>query len=147
MAALAHIAVGLAASRAVPKPPSMSQFKHMVVFVLLADALDLIWRVLCLAGIEHDPSPGPWSHGLFMSVVWSAIAVLVAWRVSDSVRTGVLVGLVVYSRWVLDYITHPMTALIPSDPVLLLLFDGSPEVGLGLYRTRLGVYLCESGSF
>src|SRR5207237_696934 len=83
----------------VPKPPSMSQFKHVVVFVLLADALDLIWRVLCLAGIEHDPSPGPWSHGLFMSVVWSAIAVLVAWRVSDSVRTGVLVGLVVYSHW------------------------------------------------
>ena len=139
MAALVHLGIGLATTRAAPKV-------HVAVLVLSAYALDFIWHIFCFAGIEHYPSPGPWSHGLFMSFVWSAIAALLAWGISRSVRTGALVGLVVYSHWVVDFITHPMTALIPTDPGLPLLFNGSPGVGLGLYKNILVVYICECGA-
>src|SRR5208337_3623958 len=63
-----------------------------------------------------------------------------------SLRAGVVVGLMVFSHWVLDFITHPIPFSsfsfrtwhwdyghpLPSD--LALLFHGSPVVGLGLYN-------------
>jgi len=39
-------------------------------------------------------------------------------------RTSIVIGLLVFSHWVLDFIAH--------DSDLPLLFNGSPLVGLGL---------------
>jgi membrane-bound metal-dependent hydrolase YbcI (DUF457 family) len=138
MAALVHAGIGLGITRWAPRV-------HVAVLVLSAYALDLIWHALCFVGIEHYPSPGPWSHGLFMSSVWSIIVVLVAWVSSRRFGTAVLIGVVVFSHWIVDFITHPMTALIPSDPGLALFFNESYGVGLGLYRSKLAFYLCEAG--
>jgi len=137
MAALVHAGIGLGITRWAPKV-------HVAVLVLCAYALDLIWHALCFVGVEHYPSPGPWSHGLFMSVVWSIVGVLVAWGWSRNLRTGVLIGLVVFSHWIVDFITHPMTALIPTDLGLALFFNESHGVGLGLYKSKLAFYICET---
>ena len=66
MAALVHVGIGLAASHAASQV-------HVAALILCAYALDIIWNVLCFVGVEHYPSIGPWSHGLFMSCVWSGI--------------------------------------------------------------------------
>lgn len=72
----------------------------------------------------------PWSHGLFMSVIWALLAAGVAYLIYRDRRIAGVIGLVVISHWCLDFIVHP--------PELPLLFNGSPMVGLGLWTTAPG---------
>lgn len=48
-------------------------------------------------------------------------------------RTSIIIGLVVFSHWVLDFIVHPQE--------LPLLFGGSPMVGLGLWIFQPGLVI------
>jgi hypothetical protein len=144
MAGLAHLGVGLAAKRAAPTVP-------VGVLIAAAYGIDIVFGVFWLAGVERIPGPGvqtdnPWSHGLFMAVVWSLSAGLVGARVSRSGRTGVVLGLVVLSHWIVDFVSHPMTAVFPADRGLPLLFEGSRLVGLGLWKSPLGVNIGEYGT-
>jgi hypothetical protein len=48
-----------------------------------------------------------------------------------------VIGLLVFSHWVIDFITHPMGAILggtPLPPDLPLFFNSSSNVGLGLYN-------------
>jgi hypothetical protein len=74
-----------------------------------------------------------------MAVVWSVLAVVLAGRVYHSQRAGIVIGLVVFSHWVLDLI---------SWNNLYLFFEGSPKVGLGLFKSMGGGFtLVEVGLF
>ena len=96
------------------------------------------------AGVE---TVSYWSHSLFMSVVWSLLAGFLVWLISRNIRTSMFIGAMVFSHWVIDFISHPMTAAFPNDTGLPLFFlEGSPLVGLGLWRTQLGVDIGEYGS-
>ena len=44
-----------------------------------------------------------------------------------------MIGLVVFSHWILDFIVHP------AD--LPILFNGSPRVGLGMWTSGTGLIL------
>jgi hypothetical protein len=83
-----------------------------------------------------------WSHGLFMAAVWSMIAFALAALILRDRRTSLAIGLLVFSHWVLDFISHPMFSTIPDLP---LFFTGSPKVGLGLYRTAAPAILIDLG--
>ena len=129
MASMTHLGVGLAAKRVAPKTP-------VWVLIVAAYVIDFIWVAFYFLGIEHMPEDGvassnPWSHGLFMALVWSLLAGLIAFWVSRKQSTGLVIGLLVFSHWVVDFISHPMTAVFPHDIGLPLLFEGSPLVGLG----------------
>ncbi len=129
---IAHLAAGLAAKPVAPKA-------SLGVLLLASEAIDILWIALFLAGIENFRS-SPWSHGLFMSVVWSLLAALLAWRFYRDFQTGAVIGLVVLSHWVLDFISHPMGALgMGHQPDLPLFFAGSPKVGLGVYNSVVGM--------
>ncbi len=147
MALFAHIGVGFAAKPAAPKVP---------LFILLIAAIFLDILCLCVflpLGIENI-SPEHfsiyWSHGLFMSIVWSAAAGILGAVIFHKKRAGIVIGLVVFSHWVLDFISHPMLNFIShpmvlSKPDIPLLFNGSPKVGLGLYSTITGELITEFG--
>jgi len=144
MAALGHLGVGLAAKRIAPEIP-------VGYLVLGAYVLDVLWFAFYFAGIHQHPKQGymyptAWTHSLLTATIWSALAALVAIRLVHSTRAGVIFGLVVFSHWVVDFITHPMTALAPQDEGMPLWFHGPPMVGLGLYRTMFGVYAGEFGT-
>ena len=81
-----------------------------------------------------------------MAVVWSVLAAIIAWFISRNNRISVIIGLLVFSHWVVDFISHPMTAVFPGDTGLPLLFEGSPTVGLGVWGTQLGVNIGEYGT-
>lgn len=134
-----HLGVGLAAKPAAPK--------LVLVFLLVAsEALDLLSFLFFSLGIE-DPGisqtnlsqgvqiivPGSiaWSHGLFMAVIWSAFFGSIVYLVFKDRRVGVIISLVVFSHWVLDFLVH--------GPDLPLLFEGSPKVGLGLWTSGPGL--------
>jgi hypothetical protein len=141
---MAHLGVGLAAKRVAPKTP-------VWILILAAYAIDFIWAVFYFLGIEHSAAdgvaaPNPWSHGLFMALVWSLLAGVIAFWFSHKRGAGLVIGLLFFSHWVVDFISHPMTAVFPADTGLPLLFAGSPLVGLGVWSTQLGVNIGEYGT-
>jgi hypothetical protein len=128
----------LAAKTTINKVPLWS----VVLAAYTNDILKLGFRVVGLEqnGSSHiDVKQGikifttaniPWSHGLFMSAVWALLAAGIAYLIYRDRRTAGVIGLVVISHWLLDFIVHP--------PELPLLFNGSPMVGLGLWNTAPG---------
>ncbi len=124
MTPIGHLAIGFAFKPAGPR---------IQLGVLLAASwlLDILYFIFAFAGLESvanltNPGavPSPYSHGLFMALIWTGLAGLLAWRIYHSRRAGLVIGLVVFSHWVLDFI---------SWNNLFLFFDGSPQVGLGLF--------------
>lgn len=139
MGLLGHCAVGLAAKPVACKVP-------LGILLLAPLILDILAITFAFAGIESGNTGNPWSHGLFMSLIWSLAAALVCARIYGDYRTGAVIGLVVFSHWVLDLVSHPIPFSSfswrnwqwdfghPMPPDLPLLFGGSPRVGLGLYN-------------
>lgn len=139
---LGHFAVGFAAKRVAPRT-------SLGLLVGASLLLDLIWPLLLLAGVERarvDPGNTvvtplafehyPLTHSLAAVVGWSALAAALVW--ARSRRAAVVVGLLVASHWVLDWVTHR-----PDLP----LFPGGPEVGLGLWGSLPGTLLVEGALF
>ena len=125
MTPIGHLAMGFAAKKIGPKIP---------LGVLLAAAwlLDILYFIFAFAGLDSlesisNPGTGasPWSHGLFMAVIWSLAAGLLAWRIYRHRGAGVVMGLVVFSHWLLDFVSWDNQ---------LLFFKGSPQVGLGMFK-------------
>ena len=80
-----HIGVALAAK---PLAPRVS----VGVLLVAAVAMDVLCGVFIALGIEHvDIATGissiPWSHGLFMSVIWSLITFILAFVITRDVKT------------------------------------------------------------
>ena len=139
-----HLAVALGTKRAEPTLPLWA----LVGAVFL---LDLMWPVLLLVGIETvRVSPGdtafthlafdhyPWTHSLAMSIAWAAGAAGLARSFGVSGSGALILGALVLSHWVLDFLTHR-----PDLP----LWPGGPAVGLGLWDSVPGTIAVEGGAF
>jgi len=101
MGPIGHFSVGLAAKPTAPKVP-------LGILLLATWILDVLAIAFGFAGIEGVKIGVPWSHGLFMSVIWSLVAALLVARIYREYRAGAVVGLLVFSHWVLDFISHPI---------------------------------------
>jgi membrane-bound metal-dependent hydrolase YbcI (DUF457 family) len=140
-----HTAVALAAKVRVPEI-------SLGWWVAAAFALDLVWPILLLAGIEHvsivagatafNPlvfDSYPWSHSLLMSCVWGIGAAAIARFRGRSFRVALLFAIVVVSHWLLDFVSH-----VPDMP----LWPGeSPRLGLGLWQSVPATLLIEGLMF
>lgn len=117
MSPTGHLAIGFTAKKYAPQIP-------VVVFLIAAYAIDLIYFIFLALGIDtfdYDP----WSHSLFMAILWSISAGLITLFFSRKFRNGFVIGLVVFSHWILD--------IIVWDNVPIF-FDKTHRVGLGLYN-------------
>jgi membrane-bound metal-dependent hydrolase YbcI (DUF457 family) len=141
---IGHNAVGFASKRAAPR---LSLGWLMAAPMLL----DLIWPILLLAGVEHVRiHPGdtkltaldfydyPWTHSLLMSLVWSVAFAAICFAVTRYARGAAVVGVGVFSHWVLDFITH--RADLP-------LWPGGPKAGLGLWNVPAAELAIEAALF
>ena len=116
------------------------------VLFIAVQFLDYIWATLVLLGIEKlrvikgftagsmlDSYFHPYSHSLIAAILWSFVAAI-AYKTVCS-RHGCLyrkyaaliVGLAVFSHWVLDLIAHPRD---------LAICDNTWKVGFGLWNYR-----------
>jgi membrane-bound metal-dependent hydrolase YbcI (DUF457 family) len=142
---IGHFAVGFASKRAATRASLGAMFAA-------AQFADLLWPILLLAGVERVAiEPGataftplvfahyPWSHSLAMLVLYGVIAGLAygAWKKDG--RAGLVIGLLVVSHWILDYVTH--------RPDLPLYPGGTQRYGLGLWNSPTGTVAVESVLF
>ncbi|MFX0123583.1 MAG: hypothetical protein ACFFAE_08060 [Candidatus Hodarchaeota archaeon] len=146
MAGLTHLAVGLSSKKVNPKVSIW-----MLVFCVYL--IDILFMIFMIMGIEQLPLPdqvgtAPWSHSLFMAMIWSVLITLIALQFFHNSQKSIILGLLVFSHWVIDFISQPMTFLFPNSPSPLLHpFGGAPSIGLGVWSTGTGVLLGEFGSF
>ena len=128
-----HYGVSFAAKKAEPGVP-------LWVLFIAVQLLDVLWAPFVLLGIEKVRIvPGitasnpldlyymPYTHSLVAAIGWSVVAFL-AYRLtvrSAPTRAAVIVGLAVFSHWVLDFLVHR-----PDLP----LYDNTAKVGLGLWN-------------
>jgi membrane-bound metal-dependent hydrolase YbcI (DUF457 family) len=140
-----HTAVALAAKS---RMPSVS----LGWWVAAAFALDLLWPIFLLLGIERvSIVPGatafnplvfdayPWSHSLVMACVWGLLLGAIArWRGVTLAGAGLLAAVVV-SHWLLDYLTHA--------PDMPLWPGASPRLGLGLWDSIPATLIIEGLMF
>jgi hypothetical protein len=137
-----HLALAFAAKRSMPAV-SLGWLMAAVT------ALDLLWPLFLLAGIEHvRVQPGataftplvfsayPWSHSLLTAVGWGAAFAALARLGRVPARAGWLLAPLVVSHWLLDWITHA-----PDMP--LWPWDGAPRYGLGLWRSIPATFVVE----
>lgn len=136
-----HLAVALAGRKASPRT-------SLVWFVVAANLVDLIWPIFLLVGLERvriDPGNTaftplafesyPWTHSLLMGVLWGAALAGVARCFGVSARAAALIGAVVASHWVLDFVTH--------RPDLPLWPWPSGSYGLGLWNFVTATFAIE----
>ena len=130
---IGHFGVGFAGKK-IDKNPSLG------TMFLAAQFLDLIWPVFILIGLEKVKiEPGisaanpldfvyyPFSHSLFIVLIWGFLFGLVYYLVKKNIRSAVVLGLLVLSHWILDFIVH-----IPDLPI----FPWSNfKVGMGLWNS------------
>lgn len=136
-----HLGIGFAAKPVAPKAP-------LWVLLLASEAIDFLCIGFAALGIEKlsvtqmnfekglqtiIPGSVPWSHGLLMALVWSVVFALISYLFYRDRMVGVVVGLVVFSHWVLDFITYP-----PDLPIFL---HNSPKLGLSLWTSGPGIIL------
>jgi len=141
---IGHYALAFAAKRVAPR----TSLGTLVAAPTLAD---LLWPVFLLLGSEHvtfTPASDPFlnltfdtypiSHSLLTLIGWGLLfAVLYQMRTHYG-RGAFVVGLLVVSHWVLDYIVH-----IPDLP----LYPGVPKLGLGLWNSVGGPVIVKTAMF
>lgn len=143
---IGHYALALGAKRIAPGVSLGTLF-------FACQFADLLWPTLLVLGLEAvEIDPGntlvtplnfvsyPYSHSLVMLLLWSALLALLyrairGWR-PISVTT---VGVLVFSHFVLDFITH--------RPDLPITISGAQRVGLGLWNYPGTALATESALF
>ena len=128
---IGHFGLGFGAKPAAPKTSLGTLF-------LATQFIDLLWPTLLLVGLEEVRiAPGitrftpldfthyPLSHSLLMVAVW-ALLFAATYSLARRFRTGAMVcGVLVFSHWLLDLITHrPDLPIAPMSDL---------RVGLGLW--------------
>jgi hypothetical protein len=133
MAGIEHMGAGFAAKWLERKVP-------LAVLLIACEVLDILWIIFTLMGLE-SMEHAYWSHSLLMAAVWSVAGGIIAAIVFKGPRAGVVVGGLIFSHWILDFISHPMTFQAAVAKGLPLYFSDTPLVGLGLYSTLWGLII------
>ncbi len=109
-------------------------------YIFASQFIDLLWPILLILGVEKvnvvpDGKPFntlgfiyyPFSHSLLGVVFWGVLVGGIYYLIKKNLKGSVILGLLVVSHWVLDFITH-----IPD----LQIFPWSNyKVGLGLWNS------------
>jgi len=120
--------------------------------IFAAEFLDFLFSFLVLIWVEHlrilhdgsaftrlDLYHYPISHSLLFSVFWSFLIGGIYFLRRKNKTGAVILGCVVFSHWILDFITH--TPDLPVIPGM------TPYVGLGLWNSTAGTIFIESVLF
>lgn len=137
---IGHFALALGAKKAAPRA-------SLGTMVLAAQWLDFLWPFFLLLHLEQvrivpgitrfspmDFVSFPYTHSLVAALGWGVLFGAVFYAVRRRGRDAIILGVLVFSHWVLDWLTHR-----PDLP----LYPGGPRVGLGLWNSVFGTLAVE----
>jgi len=143
-----HYSVAFAATSEKNKIP-------LWVLFVAVQFLDYIWATLVLLGIEKlrvikgftagsmlDSYFHPYSHSLITAILWSIVAAIAYKGLCSRLgfaytkSAALIVGVAVFSHWILDLIAHPRD---------LPIYDNTWKVGFGLWNYRDPEFALEIG--
>lgn len=117
---IGHFGLSFAAKKAAPNVSLATLF-------VATQFVDMLWPFLLVFNIEQVAiTPGytkmnafeflhyPYTHSLFMGIIWGIVVGLVYWFFKKDVRGAWVVGLCVLSHWFFDLVVH--TADLPITP-------------------------------
>jgi membrane-bound metal-dependent hydrolase YbcI (DUF457 family) len=129
---IGHIALGLAAKRAVPRV-------SLAMLIAAAQLADILWPVFIAIGLEQVRiAPGftaftpfdfisyPYSHSLLFLILWGLLLGFGYRAATGDRRAFFILAALVVSHWVLDFVTHARD---------MPLYPGSEKFGLVLWRS------------
>jgi membrane-bound metal-dependent hydrolase YbcI (DUF457 family) len=142
---IGHFGLGFGAKRIAPV--------SLGVLFAACQWADLLWPTLVLVGVERvEVDPGntavtplnfvayPYSHSLEALGLWAVAAAVVYWFIRrSSLSASFVIGGLVLSHWVLDWITHRRD--------MPLTVSGSERVGLSLWNSVPGTVIVETVIF
>jgi len=142
---IGHFGLGLAAKKIAPKV-------SLGTWLMAVQLLDLIWPTFLLLGVEkvviHPELKGsrtlaftyyPFTHSLLGAIGWSVVFGVAYRIISRSTKDALLLGLAVFSHWVLDLMVHFHD---------LPLYPGSATyVGFGLWANLPVTAIIETALF
>jgi hypothetical protein len=129
---IGHFGLAVASKRLAPRT-------SLATLIVGAQFLDLLWPIFLLLGLEHVRiAPGitrvqpfdfydyPYSHSLTAALGWALAIGLLYYVIRRDCRGAWVVGGLVASHWLLDFLVHR-----PDLP----LWPGGPKYGLGLWNS------------
>lgn len=139
---IGHFGAGFAA-KSVDKKISLG------TLFLASQFIDLLWPILLLLGLESVKIESgntavtplnfisyPISHSMLGVIVWGVLFGIVYYLIKKNLRGSILLGVLVFSHWLLDLLTH--------RPDLQLFPWSDYKVGLGLWNSFAGTVIVES---
>lgn len=138
---IGHFGVGLGA-KSIDKRISLGTLFFASQFI------DLLWPILLLLGFESVRIEAgntavtplnfisyPISHSMFGVLIWGILFGFVYYLIKKNLRGSILLGVLVFSHWLLDFLTH--------RPDLQLFPWSDYKVGLGLWNSFAGTVIIE----
>jgi hypothetical protein len=129
---IGHFGLSFAAKKVAPKVSLGTLF-------IATQFVDILWPFLLVFNVEKVAVvPGytktnafdflyfPYTHSLFMGVVWGVVIGGIYWLFKRDKRGAIVVGLCVLSHWFLDLVVH--VSDLPLTPF------GGVKVGFGLWN-------------
>jgi membrane-bound metal-dependent hydrolase YbcI (DUF457 family) len=139
---IGHFGLSFAAKKVAPKVSLASLF-------IATQFVDILWPILVLSNVETVTiTPGytkmnafeflhfPYTHSLFMGVVWGIITALLYAFFKKDTRGAIVIGLCVFSHWFFDLIVH--TTDLP------ITIFGDTKVGFGLWNHLAAAVIIET---
>ncbi|MFB5086601.1 permease [Psychrobacillus sp. PGGUH221] len=137
-----HFGISATVKSKTPETPLWS-------LIVSTQLLDIVFIPFILVGLENIESIGDggygndmiyafYTHSLVGSLILSILAALLAKRLWGR-KSGIIIGAVVFSHWILDFIVHR-----PDMPILPGNIGNLPLLGLGLWETVPGSVLLEA---
>ena len=140
---IGHFGVGFGAKK-------LAKNTSLGTLFLASQFIDLLWPIFLIFGLEKVViEPGntvitpfnfiyyPYSHSLIGVLVWAILFGAVYYFLKKNLKVAILLGVLVLSHWVLDFITHR-----PDLP--LMIGSETTFVGLGLWNSFAGSVIVES---
>lgn len=141
---IGHYALALAAKKATPKT-------SLATLIFAAAWCDLLWPILLWLGWERvsihigttafNPlvfESYPWSHSLMLVAAWATLIGGLHWLARKDRQAALIIGMLVLSHWLLDWISHR-----PDMP----LWPGGALHGLELWNHVGATVFVESALF
>ncbi len=132
MSLFVHLGVGCATKKYMRN----TNLLICIIAAFLPDIILIPFNILNIDGIN-------WTHSLVMVIGFAITFGVITYIINRDIKISVVVCFLVLSHWIIDFISWPLTALIPNAGNIPIFLEKNSTLGLGLYKLKIIAYPIE----